>query len=695
MKIKTFLSLILAFIFAFAVGCTVKPDNDNSGDPPPVESCDCCEEGCENCICEKGKDCNPDCTCGGENCNPEPVDTRESTDLDTLITEMSKDYYSKNYKTEDLSGITDPSIIGANEQKMSEIRYPVPADTEFAKIYNVAESGVLPANKDNSSALNTLIKSLKNVQGLKKVYFPKGVYNFSSTIEITGLSDVYFVGEEITEFIMTEWTEAIELSKCENVHFNNIDIDYATSSTITGKVVASNDSARTVTIAVNEGFDLTDYRYNGGKINYGNYMEFKKDSVTGDYYPDLNGMLRYNSTGDQVKMIENGTYDSANRQLTLTFGSGWYKRPANNTVVSVGYTMYEHFTFHMDECKNFYIESCNVYSSVGMTFGFYSSENIYMNRANIVLREGTNKLMTATADGLHTNDCLGDLIVSNCIMENSHDDSINVCTFYKTISAVSGSVITCSAPNAAANFPTKVGDKLEIYNKAMEVVRTYTVEDVANYGLVYEITVDKRVRDVEEGFLVGNLTRTPKLTVENCIFRNKRNRGILCQTQNSVIKNCTFYNVIHGSVSLHSAFDGFFNEGLIPRNVVVENCKFINNNATSASADVFIERHGGTVLPNVIKNITVRNNFFSGNYNCGVSFIGAGSCSVENNLFYNASNSPANYYVAQVKLSTDISISNNLTYFKTQKDNWKFVNEIDSTGTVLLENNVKGATLAQ
>lgn len=83
-------------------------------------------------------------------------------------------------------------------------------------------------------------------------------------------------------------------------------------------------------------------------------------------------------------------------------------------------------------------------------------------------------------------------------------------------------MITCNAPDAASNFPTEAGDIIEIYNRAMEVVQTYTVTSVSGYGLVYEITVNKRVKEVEEGYLVGNLTRTPALTVDNCVFRNKR-----------------------------------------------------------------------------------------------------------------------------------------------------------------------------
>lgn len=663
MKKKTVLSFILAFVFVLFVGGCGLPNDDGDNNSPDQDV-------------------------------DKPIDDREETSLENLVSALSEDYFSKNLKTSGTCGLSDPSLVGANQTKMNEERYSVPENKNFSKTYNVAELGVLPENKDNASALNAFLKTLKNVQGLKKVYFPAGVYKFSTSININGISDVYFVGEKTTEIMMTEWLEAVEISDCENVHFNNIDFDYETSSTVTGSVVSADDNARSVTIAVNEGFDLTDYRYNGGKIKYGNYMEFKLDDKTGDYIPDINGMLRYNSTGDQVNMITDGTYNSSNRQLTLTFGSGWYKRPASGTMVNVGYTMYEHYTVHMDSCKNFYMENCNVYSSVGMTFGFYSSENIYMNRANVVLRDGSNKLMTATADGLHTNDCFGDLIVSNSIIENTHDDAINVCTFYKTVTEVSGSTITCSAPNAAANFPTEVGDVLEIYDKSMQSVKTYTVEKVESYGLVYEITVDKRVRDVEEGYLVGNITRTPKLTVENCVFRNKRNRGILCQTQNSVIKNCTFYNVLHGSVSLHSSFDGFFNEGLIPKNVTVENCKFINRHGSSASADVFIERHGGTIVSGVIKNVTVKNNFFNGNFNCGVSFIGAGDCTVQNNLFYNENSTPQNYYLAQINKSENITIKDNFAYFVTQKDDWKYVNEIDASGTVLSGNGVKGATVS-
>ena len=42
-------------------------------------------------------------------------DDREETDLDTLCRQLSADYYRKNLKTSQQSGLSDPSVVGADE----------------------------------------------------------------------------------------------------------------------------------------------------------------------------------------------------------------------------------------------------------------------------------------------------------------------------------------------------------------------------------------------------------------------------------------------------------------------------------------------------------------------------------------------------------------------------------------------------
>ena len=204
---------------------------------------------------------------GGDPPEP-PADTRQEVDLKTLCGELGSSYYSKNLKCGEPSGLSDPSLVGANESKMNEERYPVPASVEHT--YLASEHKILPENNNNTAALNALLSSLKSVEGSKKIVFPAGVYRFSDTVTLTGLSDLYFVGEGTTEFVMNNWTVAVRMQDCSDVHFNHIDFDYAVSPTVTGVVQAADEAARTVTIAVNEGFDMSHYLYNGGKINYGN-----------------------------------------------------------------------------------------------------------------------------------------------------------------------------------------------------------------------------------------------------------------------------------------------------------------------------------------------------------------------------------------------------------------------------------------
>ena len=72
-KIVSFILTICLLAGVFA-SCRKQDSSDTS---LPEVKCDCCEN-CEACICEAGKDCNPDCTCNNGNCNkvaPEPKQT--------------------------------------------------------------------------------------------------------------------------------------------------------------------------------------------------------------------------------------------------------------------------------------------------------------------------------------------------------------------------------------------------------------------------------------------------------------------------------------------------------------------------------------------------------------------------------------------------------------------------------------------
>jgi hypothetical protein len=80
------------------------------------------------------------------------------------------------------------------------------------------------------------------------------------------------------------------------------------------------------------------------------------------------------------------------------------------------------------------------------------------------------------------------------------------------------------------------GDVLEFYNPSdLSYKATATVKEAVKTGtLTWKVVVKERLSDMT-GMLVGNDTKATKVLVKNCIFRNKRNRGILCQFRRSTI----------------------------------------------------------------------------------------------------------------------------------------------------------------
>lgn len=607
-----------------------------------------------------------------------------------LLNKMKSSVYSDFITTQTAYGLKEAQNVGVNQQEFEKVLYPLPADSEFAQIYNVNDYNVLPENNDNTKAFNALVTQAKAIDGKVKFYFPQGIYKFSETISIKDQSDWYFAGDK-AEWLMNEWTTILNLENCVNFHINGIDFDYKISPTVAGKVVSTDSTLRTVGILIDDEFDMTNYRYNGGKVNFGNYMEYYYDAENQAYVPDVNGMLRYNSTGDSVKSLMNGVYDTATKILTLELNTtqGAFNAPAVDTMVSVGYTMYEYTGFYIKGCQDFYMENCNIYTTPGMAITCYSDKNLYFNRTNIMLRPGSKRLMTATADGLHTIDCYGDLIVTNSIYEASHDDAMNICTFYFKIDEFFRNTLKCTATTTEVRIPINAGDTIEIYDKdTMQLLYTRQVLEANAYGITFELVLDKNIPTAINisNYLVANATRVPRLKVSNCIIRNKRNRGILAQVQDSEISNCSFVNVVHGPLMIHSAQD-VFSEAIVPRDIVIKNCKFLyNNSARGLNGDVAAFRHGGTLAAGTITGIKVENNFFYKSSYSGVYLCATGESEIKNNLFYDicTRTTPDSAYhtAASIYRSSGTNVQDNYVYMTQSLSGVKTVNNWEDINTV-------------
>ncbi len=594
---------------------------------------------------------------------------------DELSDRLASSIYADAVAVEGFAGLADPSDVGIHAAAFNEAKYPAPPDDDCAHIYRVTDYGITPEGTENAAKFNALMQELVSVDGIKKVVFPAGVYPFEGTLRIEGVDDLSICSDRadsLFEVRMTAWCQGISIRDCCNLHLNDFAYDYATPTAVTGTIVSSGGS--TVTIRIDEEYDLTDPRYNGGKITYGSYMEFVLDETTGKYIPDRDGNLFYNSTGDQIRNITDGTYDPATRELTLTFRS--IQGVKTGTRVNVAYTMYEYFGMYAADCENLYVENAHFYHTAGMTFGANDTENIYLNRFRLSPREGSGRLMTATADGLHFGSCRGEVVLTNSVLEYSHDDCLNIKGAYAAVQSGIGHTITAST---SPDLRVEVGDVLDVYEiNTFRYVGGYTVTAVDSGTYTVKETVTEPLAD---GYMLCNASKSPAFTAQNCFFGNKRNRGMLIQCRGVKIANCTFQNIVHGAIQILSVAD-IFAEGIMPRDVMVENNKFLNN----AIEDVHIFTWGrdGTTS-GTITNVTVRNNFFHATGTYPVDILGGGACTVSGNLFHDHAVRSA----VIIRTSEGIAVTSNLS-IPRRKNGYKTVNQDATDKDITVSGNYIG-----
>lgn len=617
------------------------------------------------------------------------VDTREEVDFNALVESLTSSKYSANIKTSDFVGLSDPSLIGINEASLNDVLYPIPADADCSLVINVKDYGVTPDSADCSTGLKDAIKAVKGKEGTKKIVFPEGDYKFAKTLVFEDLEDVYVCGEgndKRFSITMTNWTPGIKVNNCTNIHFNNYDFDYLYPSAVTGVVVSSTENS--VVLKVDDGYDLTYKSYNGAGFpasRNGCYLEYVIDEETGRYVPNRNGnfFLSVNGRHD----ITGGSYDADKNQMTLNFEKGKMKPVEAGVKVTWAYTYYEYAAFEAVECKNLYLEGVNIYHAMGMAMGINKVENTYLNRVQETVRNG--RLLMGTADGLHASSCKGEMVITNSVFEYSHDDAFNIKGWYGKVVANTPKSVSY---DTSKEIDVEVGDVLDFYSTTtFEYLGSFTVKKVDKAKSKYDFVESIGNLDLT-GAYIANDTQINSFTMKNTYVGNKRCRGMLIQCRDILIEGCTFQNVINGTMLIHSVAD-VFAEGIVPRNIVIRNNKFLDN----YDCDIYVYTKGseGSVA-GTITGVEISNNFFWSNENepgysgwwygngAKICYKSAGDSKITNNFFYYFNERSK---ILDIRLSENITVSDNYAKGTATDDNFKFVAVKESNTTNIVQNN--------
>ena len=597
-----------------------------------------------------------------------------------VLNKLAEGPYSLRMTTESDIALSDIANVGVDENKLlNEELYPVPEKTSEVHVYSAKDDvGLYNGAVNNSGTLSTFISNIKNVSGIKIIEFEDVVYDIKSPISIEAIDDLYLVGKENTTFLASGWQTYIIAKKCKNLHLNNLKFDMEHSPTVSGIISSftESDGYTDVVIDVPNEFDMNFASYHAfdpttSSNGQCSYMECYYDSETGRYVPDPTHNLYYNATtlpnayGVLSAICEPG---KLTLRLSQTFPYCSYRTPVVGTHVSFAFTMYQNHGLSFEACEDLFIENTNLYVSGGMGCHFMGGKNIHLNRANFRCKEGSQRIMTCTADIIHSVTVENDLKITNCILEASHDDALNIKTWYATIGEASkiSSKYLIRQGTEKPDTRFEVGDVIELIDKTtMERVKKFEITESEKVGANYEVKVrgidGAKVDANDTKYMVGNDSKATHLYLHNCLIQHKRNRGILLQCRYSEISNCCFRNVIHGPIQVLSVVD-VFNEAILPCNVTIKNNKFINNQSTDIN--VFAYGSSGQGVPGNIHDIDIVNNYFRTYLGYCLTLYSTSKINVNNNLMFDSNKADNN--LMKIKNSKDCVISHNRYISKTE-----------------------------
>lgn len=609
------------------------------------------------------------CACAGQETEQE----KEKTDMTALIGSMTQSPFLDGALDTQEFGLTAPQEVGVDRSLFEgEIRYPVAEDAAFSS------DAIFVVNRQEGTAgLKRALEEAKecNRQGKQvKIKLPAGEFRLSMEgitaaetylLHVQGFDGLHIEGSDTTlvmENDGSQWVGFIEFSDCKNVYMQDVALDYAVAPVLAGTLESLDAENKQAVVAMDEEFLAAWGEY--GEVRLKSYVE------TGDNkapYPDGNF---YYDSGD-AQGIASCVFEGGKAKIRF---NGALQPTPTGTAVSLAVTMYGNNAIHFEECEQMHLETVRVYTCPGMGITAMKCNGLYWNRANVMLKEGSARLMTATADAMHLTACTGDVIVSNCLIENTHDDGINIKSgFYMTVNSVSyGSGKVVLDGYSDENLPVREGDQIEIYTDKLEYVATLTAKNVQTSGRNYAIYPTEDIFEVSEGMVAVNVSVSPRFVFENNIVRNKRNRGMLIQVRGAVIRNCTFSNIAHGSINVISELATGAREAMMPRDILFENCKFLSeSNVYAMPFANIVYAKDWSVTPNVIRGVDIKNCFLTAASRTAILFYSGTDCEIRNNFFYGNGESP--FIAADLKKNTGNIISDNcsnvLSYWKGSAEN--------------------------
>jgi hypothetical protein len=419
------------------------------------------------------------------------------------------------------------------------------------------------------NAYEKYVKISNNDNGLRKFIF---ALEGRKNITINGNGSTFVFHGSVIPFL-------IEDSK--NIQIQNLNIEYDFPFDFEGVVVANNEKEKTFDLKIHQDnkykikddilyFSGYDWEIGLGENIVYNAITKSPEYFTSHYEHNFHkNFLKAQALEDRIVRFSN-----TNAAKVPPVGSIYSdKGPHGENRNIVGFRVYK--------SKNLKLNNINVYHSGAMALIAEKTETISLNKFNVILKEGSTRVISATADATHFINCKGKITLNNCRFENMLDDATNVHGTYMTNTEVIDSVTVAVKfghfQQQGFDFAQKSDtlrfiDRNNLLPVGIGVVKNIHIIN-ENY---YTITLEDQIPEFsEKKIAIENITWMPSLVVTNCTVKQNRARSLLISTSRSVLIENNYFASMMAGIRICGDANFWFESGPVS-NVVVRGNTFEN-----------------------------------------------------------------------------------------------------------------------
>ena len=490
--------------------------------------------------------------------------------------------------------------------------------------------------EDDAPALRAAIARCQ-AERIPKLVLAPGVYQLHPSGQaphhtwcafLNGVSDLTVSGPGAT-LLVHGVSGAFILAGCHNVTFEGLTLDYPRPAQSVGTVIASSEKSFEVEV-------LPEYPVVGGEPVEA-YMDF--DPAT--KLPRRRGVDNYYGV-ERTELV---------RPQVLRVHLRHGQSPPVGVLVALRHSVYGPGGWYADNSSNLTYRDLTIYSVPGMGFIAGHCRDVTLERCRVLLKPGTSRLVSASADGSHFGGCQGTVTVTDCEFEGMGDDAVNIKSgLYLSVREKVDEHTLVTQHNLKMVDVPGVGDTLELSHA--DTLIPYASLTVAKVELgpapehLHRVTLREPLpAELAMGDVLGNATRAPRVRIRGVQVRRNRARGFLIQSRDCVIEDCTFRDVTGGGVWVMTEVVHFF-ESIGTRDVVVRRCTFDNVGYGAALGDgvlgafALLKNFGIPPKPGVHHNITFEDNVIRGSDNAGIWCNGVAGLTLRRNTITDVCRQP-------------------------------------------------------